>query len=214
LLDCVVRHWRREGIVGEYAEDPPDGFQIAENDDGRWAVRYRMAEISWRHLFTHLRLLWTGTAALVVVIGAAGFGACGVMDYLLLLIGGLALAAQILLAGFMAWHLYSVAAFTFGPDELVVECSLLGFRRRRVFRRAEVRAVVQAKREGEDQLPIAELVVVGGDRITVLWRRPISASDWLGPVIARWAGVPFQPWVPAERKSVESGSAPASGSAG
>jgi hypothetical protein len=192
--------------VVENAEDPPHVFQITENDDGCWTVRYRWAEIRWRDLTTHLRMLCiTTTSLLIVVIGAAVFGSGGVVGHLLLLLVVLGFVVQALLFGFMAWHLYSVTAFMFGPDELVVERSLLGFRRRRVFRRGEVRAVVQAKGEGEDQLPVAELVLVGGDRVTLLWRQPITASHWLGPVIARWAGVPFEPWVPPVQETAESG---------
>jgi hypothetical protein len=190
----------------ENAENPPHGFQIAEDDGGRWTVRYRQAKFRWRDHSTYLRMLWVTTTAVLIAIGSSVLGSGGVVEYLLMPIIVLGLVLQVLLFGFMAWHLYSVTAFTFGPDELVVKRSLPGFRRRRVLRRGDVRAVVQAKRDGEDQLPIAELVVVGGDPVTVLWRRPITASNWLGPVIARWAGVPFEPWVPPVRETAESGS--------
>jgi hypothetical protein len=82
---------------------------------------------------------------LLIAVGAAVLGPGGVVDYILLLLVGLGLAVQVLVFAVVLWMVSSVTAFTFGSDELVVVRSLLGYRRRRVFRQGEVRSVTQVQ---------------------------------------------------------------------
>lgn len=189
--------------MDEQPEQPPHGFQVVEGEDGRWTVRYRAEDVQWRHVRLNVQMLGITAVVLITFISVAVFEAGGVVAYVLLVLTGLAFLFQLFMFVVVAWHLWSVTTFAFAPDELIVERSLWGYRYGRAFRRGDVRAVVQAKPAGQEQLPIAELALVGDTRETVLWQRPIGASDWLGPIIARWAGVPFEPWAPPVRRSIE-----------
>ena len=84
----------------------------------------------------------------------------------------------------------------------MVERSLLWRCRHRVFPRQQVTAVKQVKDggEGDDSFPSWGLVVMGADGVFVLSRQPRDKSDWLGPVIAKWAGAPYIPYEPAEKE--------------
>ena len=103
-------------------------------------------------------------------------------------------AAEIFVVSYAVWFYRSLLSFAFGEDELLVERTFLWYRRRRAFGRREVSAVKQIKDggEGEDSFPSWGLVVVAKLEVKVLSRQPIEKSDWLGPIIAQWAGVPFE----------------------
>jgi hypothetical protein len=62
--------------------------------------------------------------------------------------------------------------------------------------RVEVTAVRQVKDggDGEDSFPSWALAVVGRTEMRVLSKQPIEKSAWLGLIVARWAGVTFEPW--------------------
>ena len=61
--------------------------------------------------------------------------------------------------------------------------------------KAELKEVKQVKDggEGEDSFPSWGLALIAGTEVHVLSRQPIDKSDWLGPIIAKWAGVEFEP---------------------
>ena len=89
-----------------------------------------------------------------------------------------------------------------GIDRLAVVHRGVFSRRAWTASRAEVRAVTQVKDCGDDDDDDGPsgwglLLDVGGEERSLLRREPIEVSDWLGPVLARWAGVPF---VPATRR--------------
>jgi hypothetical protein len=107
--------------------------------------------------------------------------------------------------GYVAWFFRSVTVFTFMPEALIAERWLLWFRRRRVFPRREIVAVKQVKDggEGDDSFPSWGLAVIADKEVRILSRQPIDKSAWLGPVIATWAGVAFEPVDVAKRQKYE-----------
>jgi hypothetical protein len=176
-------------MMGENAEEPPPGLQITEGGDGRWTARYRPGGIGWLAMATFAPLLLASTTALLIAVGVAVFGPGGVVAYIDLALVGLGLVVQVLVFGFVLWTVGSVTAFTFRSDELVVVRSLLGYRRRRVFRQGEVRSVAQVQ-EGESSSWTLE--VASNSRVKLLPWQPIDSSRWLGSRIAQWAGVPLE----------------------
>jgi hypothetical protein len=102
---------------------------------------------------------------------------------------------------YVAWFFRSVTVFVFEPDQLLAERSLLWYRRRRVFPRQGLVVVKQVKDGGEDDsFPSWGLALVGEKEEPIISRQPIEKSDWLGPIVAEWAGVDFQPVEAAKRK--------------
>jgi hypothetical protein len=187
--------------MGENAADPPHGFQITEGTDGRWTVRHCPGGIGWRGRATYARLLWGSATLLLFAIGGVVLGPGGGPEYLLLAVVGLGLVVQVFVFGSVLWTVSSVTAFTFGSDELVVARSLFGYRRRKEFRRAEVRSVAQVK---EGNSPYWSVVVAGSSRLKVLSLLTPDKSQWLGALLARWASVPFETLTPEKPEPTES----------
>lgn len=93
---------------------------------------------------------------------------------------------------------WSVIVFTFRPDRLVVERrSFFGFfgYDRSEFPKQGIRVVRQVPTWEYD--PTWELVIEGGEGQSsgkLLSRQLLDKSDWLGPLVALWAGVAFDQW--------------------
>jgi hypothetical protein len=176
------------------ADLPPRGFEVKTADDGSPVILYRTRGMGCSAAFF---AGWLTIWGLVCVGGAyEALVAPAGMNLLLALFILPFWVIGFLVAGYVAWYFFSATRFTFGPDLLVVERSLWRFRRKRQFGRAEVTVVRQVKDggEGEDSFPSWALAVVGRKEIRVLSKQPLDKSAWLGPIIARWAGVPFEPW--------------------
>ncbi len=185
------------------AEPHPRGFEVEVTDLGICSVRYRTSGMKGAGCFL---ACWLSIWTVGCVFGTYRVLIDGWAHWLLIawLIPGW--AAEIFVIGYALWFFWSVTTFKFGPDELVAERSLLRYRRERIFPRATLKEVVQVKDggDGEDSFPSWGLVVVGEQSVKVLSRQRIEASTWLGPVIARWAGVSFTPWKPPSRNAFES----------
>jgi hypothetical protein len=97
--------------------------------------------------------------------------------------------------GFVVWYFASSISFTFETDQLVVERSVFRYRRRRAFPKKEITAVKQIKDggQGTDSFDSWGLVIMAAEGVQVLFKQPIDKSDWLGPIIAKWAEVHFEP---------------------
>jgi hypothetical protein len=106
---------------------------------------------------------------------------------------------------YAAQFFLGVTIFTFKPEELVAEKYFLWRRRQRVFLRQSIKAVKQVKDggEGEDSFPSWGLSIIGDKAVGIISRQPMEKSDWLGPIVAEWAGVPFEPAEPAKRQDYE-----------
>ncbi len=163
-------------------------------------IRYRTRGMGCLALFFAVWLsIWT--ACCVLFTYAALFDQQDV-DWLGLLFMVPFWVAEFGVAGYVAWFFGSVTRFTFGPEELVAERSLWRFRRRKVFHRGEVTAVRQVKDGGDvvdDSFPSWALDIICRAEVRVLSRQPLDKSSWLGPIIAQWAGVGFEPAEVRER---------------
>jgi hypothetical protein len=183
--------------------EPPPGFEFAAADDGGCVILYRTRGMGCAARFFAI-WLGTWTVGCVALANAALFQPEGI-NFLLLLIMVPVWAAELFVTAYVAWFFWSVTRFTFGPEQLVVERSLWRFRRCREFRRGEITAVRQIKDggEGEDSLPSWGLAVIDRTEVRVLSPQPIEKSNWLGPVVAQWAEVAFEPCEPAKARNYE-----------
>lgn len=173
--------------------DTPRGFVVTTADDGSCIILYRTTGMGCASLFL---AGWLGmwTVGCVALTNAALFDPEGINVFFLLWMIAM-WAAEVFVVAYAAWCFWSVTRFTFGAEELVVEQSLWRFRRRSEFRRGQVTAVRQVE-DGGERNPSWGLAVMGPTEVRVLSRQPIDKSTWLGPVIARWAEVAYEPCKP------------------
>jgi hypothetical protein len=180
---------------------PPRGFKVAAADDGSLMIRYRTTGM--------------GKLAVVLMVWLTIWSiGCGLItctaifppiNFIFLLLMGPMWVVELVTIRWVFWFFFSVTRFLFGEEELVVERQLLWHRRRRVFRRSEVTAVRQVKDDGErrDSFYGWALVVMTGPGVELLSNQPIDKSDWFGPVVAKWAGVSFEPATPTTEQKYE-----------
>jgi hypothetical protein len=96
---------------------------------------------------------------------------------------------------FAIWYFFTRTTFIFHPDKLVVQRRLWFLAWSREFRKAAITSVQQVKDGGEDEdsFPSWGLRLEGANGGKLLWRQPIDRSAWFGPLVAQWAGVPYEP---------------------
>jgi len=173
--------------------DPaPAGFAVAV-DDRRCVVRYRTTGMRTLGCFA---AVWLGVWAIGVGLSSYRVVVDGRGDAGFLLWLGFAWGVEVVSIALVLWYFRAVTEFRFEPARLVVEQSLWRLRRLRVIPAADVRAVEQVKDgvEGDDSFPSWGLVLVlAAGRVTLLAWQPADKSAWLGPVVARWAGVSYVP---------------------
>ena len=184
-------------------EPPPRGFQVGTSGGGHLEIRYRTTGMG----FVSMSLaVWVGvwTAGCLMCTGLALFGGDRAHWIVLLYMLPFWLFDLAIIA-FAEWHFRAVTRFEFGPEELAIERSLWWIRRRRVFLRTELKAVRQSKDEAEreDTFPSWGLALIAGTEVRVLSRQPFESSDWLGPIIAKWAGLTFEPAKERKREKYE-----------
>ena len=220
--------------MDDNTQNAPEGVLITPGDHAPLTIRYR--PIAGRRTTLLFAVKVGGCiAGPLFTIGSAVFGFVE-SNYLIMLIMILGTILQLAVYGIVAWFVWSVFTFRFGEEELMVERSLLGYRRRKVFRQGEVRSVMQIRRPVGDERPSTtsispdnidqwnelpgsasqtaviqesqglywNLVVVASNRFQVLSFQTIDISQWIGLVIAKWAGAPFETIVSAEQESIES----------
>jgi hypothetical protein len=173
---------------------PPRGFKVTTADDGGLLIQYRASGMGCAAVLFGVWLTGWSAACLLGTYSAL-FDLAGINYVLLLFMVVPFWFVEVFTVVFVAWLYLSVTKFLFGQEELIVERQLLWYRRRRVFRASEIKAVRQIKdgKEGEDNWPSWGLLVVAGSNVKLLSRQPIDKSDWFGPVVAKWAGVSFEP---------------------
>lgn len=174
------------------ATQPPKGFLVTASRDGYPALEYRTKGMIGIAVFFFFWLaIWT--PGCVLMTQQAFFGKNS-PEYLLMLFSLPFWAAEIGVIAYVLWLFFSVTAFTFYPDRLLVERTLYKYQRRREIPRSAIKIVRQIKDggEGEDSFPSWGLVVEGATDLKLLSRQKIEKSAWLGPIIARWAGVEYE----------------------
>lgn len=185
------------------SDPPPRGFRLEPSDDDHFVIEYRTTGMGCAGVFFAVWLtVWT--VGCVTFTGAALFAPDGIKWSTLLLMLPF-WGAEFLVLGYVVWFFWSVTRFTFALDQLEAERSIPGYRRYRVFSRSQITSVRQIKDggEGEDSFPSWGLVVIGSVGVIVLSRQPKTSSDWLGPIIATWAGAPYIPYEPPEKESFQ-----------
>jgi hypothetical protein len=184
-------------------DTPPPGYKLETGDSGELLIEYRTTGMGCFGLFMFVWLSgWT--IGCLVFTGAALCDPNGV-DWALLLFMLPFWAVFFGMVAYVAWFFWSVTRFTFGADELAVERTLMGILRRRTFPRQNVKSIKQVKDGGEDDsFHCWGLVVIGEAGVFVLSQQPKDKSDWLGPLIAKWAGVAFVPYEPPAKEKYES----------
>lgn len=183
----------------------PSGFRVNSPDENVCVIEYRTSGMGYMTLF--LAAWLTGwSVACVLLTGKALLNKEGV-DYLLLLFMLPFWYVLFFVGVYFVWFVWSTTQLRLGVNELVAERTLFGFRRSRVFAKGQIIKVRQVKDGGEgpeDGFPSWGLVLVGERQGKVLSRQPFEKSEWLGPVIAKWAGVEFEPEAPPKRENIKS----------
>lgn len=162
------------------------------------AITYRTAGMRSLAVFFFVWLIvWTivcGFFTYKVLFGGLGADCIGL---LFIFWGG-----ELAVLGIMLVHFRTLTAFTFYPDRLVLERTLLHSRRQLSIPKEEIEVVRQIKDGGEDDdsFPSWGLAVEGRSNIDLLSRQDIEKSAWLGPIVAHWAGVEY---VSSNKKNYE-----------
>jgi hypothetical protein len=92
-----------------------------------------------------------------------------------------------------AFYFYATTTFTFLPEELVVEQRLGPYRRRRTIKRSSITTIRQIKdSDKDDNRHTWGLVAEGAKNVHLLRGQHLEKSDWLGPIVAQWAGVKYE----------------------
>ena len=184
-------------------DEPPRGFQVSTSEAGDLQIRYRTTGMGCVVVFLTVWLSgWTVGCLLFTCVGIFKLDGNG---WLILLFLVPFWMIDVAIFSFVAWYVRSITIFQFGPEELVIERSLMWMRRRRNFPRTELKEVKQVKDggEGEDSFPSWGLALIAGTEVHVLSRQPIDKSDWLGPIIAKWADLTFEPAKERKREKYE-----------
>lgn len=164
---------------------PPPSFDVTRLADGGLLVRYR------NRIYSFGVFGWSlcAIAALIVTADARSGGVTAILAAVVLwaLVMGLGV--------WLVWFSFSTTTLQLAADHLTWQRRCLGYRRIVVVPRASIRQVIQSTDMFEDK-PSAwslslEFTEPGG--LDILSGHPLAASDWLGPLLARWAAVPFIP---------------------
>jgi len=105
--------------------------------------------------------------------------------------------AEIFMGLLLLWLWHGRTELLHGENDMRLVQRFFRFPRQKFLRRNDITRVIQVKDggEGDDSFPTwgLKVEVSGGDQVMLLWRQPIEHSDWLGPLVAEWAGKPFEP---------------------
>ncbi len=167
----------------------PEGFQVTTSRDGHLDINRRRVGSPW--------FMWT----FYFLSGGWLFGwlsACVFLTYQALAVRTVPLWVAILfwvcgIAGFryvfgpLFWRLHSVTSYTFYEDQLVIENIFLTRRTGRKVDKRDVRIVRQVCQNGWG------LLLECPGKLKLLSHEEFETSAWLGPLVAQWAGVRFEP---------------------
>jgi len=90
-----------------------------------------------------------------------------------------------------AFYFCATTTFTFTPDELVVEQRFGPYRRRRTIKQSSITTIRQIK-DSDNEGHTWGLVAEGAKNVHLLRGQHLEKSDWLGPIVAQWAGVKYE----------------------
>ncbi len=175
------------------ATEPPKGFLVTASLDGYPAVTYKTTGMIGIAVFFTVWLTGWTTACVLMSYKMFFTGQPFHFPQLLFLI--IFWSAEFAVIGTVLWLFFSETVITFYPDRLLVERSLHKYHKRWQMTRQNIEAVWQIKDggEGRDSFPSWGLVMGGKDReIKLLARQKFEKSAWLGPIVARWAGVNYE----------------------
>jgi hypothetical protein len=172
----------------------PRGFHAAQLDADTACISYRTSGMGCLGLFW--AVWWIGwTAACLWFTAQALYHPDGVYYWVLLFMVPFWIM-WIIVPPVMIYYFWSLTRFILGPDALVIERRFLGWCRRRVIDRASITAVKQVRDGDEETYPSWHLVVAADSEVTMLYMQPRDKGEWLGHVIAAWAGLHFEPAPP------------------
>ena len=169
------------------------GFTVITAEDGPLVVRYRNPSGWGVAVFPALMVIFSGGFTLGVFLEPDQ------EDGVALMLVGIFFS---ILSIVEKWRLLRTTVmtteFVLAPEWLIVTQHFLGRSRTWQLQRAWLHEVVQIKEVHDEAADEWHLKIQpqGGTPETVLTDYEREASDWLGPVIAQWAGVPFVPVPP------------------
>jgi len=182
----------------ETAKRMPCGFGVTTlGASGLFSIRYRTTGMGCAGCFFFCFIVMWTTAC--IQLAPAIYGAAEVPTETRLAAVAFWII-EIVVICFVCWYFFGVSVFTFESDVLIVERRFVFRLRHWRIRKADIVTVIQEKDGGEDgdSFPSWGLVVMSPARRKVLYRQPFDKSNWLGGVIAFWAGVNFVQATPEE----------------
>ena len=172
---------------------PPRGFTVTTAADGPLVVRYRNPSGWGGVVFPALMVIFSVGFTLAVTLKPDQ------EDRVALMLLGIFLS---ILSVILMWQSLRTTVmtteFVLAPERLTVTQQFLRRSRTWHIQRAWLHEVVQIKEVHDEAADEWHLKIQpqGGKPETVLTDDEREASDWLGPVVAQWAGAPFVPVPP------------------
>jgi hypothetical protein len=190
---------------------PESGFRMSGTERGGRLICYRTRGMRALGMFEGLFLAtWTGVCVSLIWKFLTG-------EYSILPFAILFVIIEYFILEEFAWDRFAAHSFLFEADRFVFQRRLLWYADGWVFGHGVIEAVTQVKDGGEDEdsFPSWGLVVEAPSAeklqpervpaierwvrrhspssvVPILSREAIGKSDWLGPIVAHWAGVPFE----------------------
>jgi hypothetical protein len=176
--------------------NPPEGFRVIEHKPHELLVlEYRTTGMGCMLAFISVVIVGLGGGFLIGFIAApdqlkemfssawssAAAGICGAL-------------ALVHFSFFVLFHRFGSTRITATRDSLVITKALFFVSWSKRFSRVSMKSLEQVKDggEGEDSFPSWALALETPSRLVLLERQPIAQSDWLGPVLADWFGIPYK----------------------
>jgi hypothetical protein len=182
------------GVAADGAAPAPRGFERGASPLGEPRIRHRLTGIGcvWAFLVMWL-VVWTYGCSFMTYSAVFMKESVSLSEaiFLAAMWGG-----ELLVLAVMLPMLAATSTFTFRPDRLVIERSLLGVRRVRSIQRQDVGRVRQVKdpRGRWDSFPSWSIVIEGKKRVTLLSNEKLEKGAWFGRIVAQWARVEFEEW--------------------
>jgi hypothetical protein len=180
-------------------DHPPTGIRVGRSNEGLDVVQYRPSWKSYSVLFYLAFIcMWIGGCVMgtsMALSAAQGANYFFLLCMIPLWIWGGALIINVL------WLFRSTLTLIFDPDKLIVTRSLLWYRRSNVFSRSQIAAVQRVEDGGPSHGSFVSwgLVIVAESRFRIMKWQPLGPTNWLGLIIAKWAGIGFVTDKPVEQ---------------
>ncbi|MEO0795136.1 MAG: hypothetical protein AAFX93_08245 [Verrucomicrobiota bacterium] len=181
-------------MILDLLRNPPDGMkpQFASNDT--FAIEYRRSGMGCMNVFLMVWLaIWTAGCVLMIRTRIPEWRQEGT-DVVPIPVILLFWAFEFVVAGILLYLLFCRKSFLFDEQHMVLETRVLFYKKARIYPRNQIQQLVQFKDGGggDDSFPSWGLKLVHeGKKHGLIHRQPHEKSQWLGSVIAAWAGVSF-----------------------